>query len=273
MKVINFFKFLFIKDFSLVRVILLHDIPKDSFRTLEEQIHHISNNWKFLTPDDFCEYIQGRKTLKGRNVLLTFDDGFKSNKEVALNILSKKNIKALFFVISDFVQIKDKDKQKEFVTSKLYPEWRKISMNKNILDEEPMTLDDLKLLISNGHSIGCHTSSHENLGIIEDEEILKYEIVDGANFLEEELNQKIEFFSYSFGEFKSFNKKAMDIASLRFKFIFTGMRGNNYENEPKSIRRDTLSIKDSLFEISSLMEGSADFRYFSDLKKFKSWID
>ena len=48
-------------------------------------------------------------------------------------------------------------------------------------------------------------SSHENLGIFEDEEILKYEIVDGANFLEEELNQKIEFFSYSFGELKSFS--------------------------------------------------------------------
>ena len=32
--------------------------------------------------------------------LLTFDDGFKSNKDVALNILSKKNIKALKFPIS-----------------------------------------------------------------------------------------------------------------------------------------------------------------------------
>ena len=88
---------MFIKDFSLVRVILFHDIPRDSFHTLEKQINHISNNWKFLTPDDFCEYIQGRKTLKGRNVLLTFDDGFKSNKEVALSILSKKKYKSIIF--------------------------------------------------------------------------------------------------------------------------------------------------------------------------------
>ena len=272
-KLLNFLKFIFVKDFSLVRVILMHDIPKDSLHIFEKQIDHISKKWNFLTPDDFCEYVEGRKTLKGRNVLLTFDDGFKSNKDVALNILSKKNIKALFFVISDFVKLKDKDKQKEFITSKLYPEWRNIKLDESLLNEEPMSIDDLKLLISNGHSIGCHTSSHENLGIIEDEETLKYEIVDGANFLQRELEQEIKFFAYSFGELNSFSQKALDIARSRFDFIFTGMRGNNKQNNSASIRRDSLSIKDSLFEVSSIMEGSADFRYFSDLKELNSWID
>ena len=44
--------------------------------------------------------------MKGKNLLITFDDGFKSNFYIAKTILKSLNIKAVFFVPSDFIKIK-----------------------------------------------------------------------------------------------------------------------------------------------------------------------
>lgn len=51
--------------------------------------------------------LAGDETINGRNLLLSFDDGFASNRDVAEKILNPLDIKALFFVVSDFVNLKD----------------------------------------------------------------------------------------------------------------------------------------------------------------------
>ena len=62
-----------------------------------------------------------KKILKGRNLLITFDDGFKSNFFVEKKILEKFDIKAIFFVPSDFIKLNSHSKTQKFI-------------NENILD-------------------------------------------------------------------------------------------------------------------------------------------
>ena len=49
----------------------------------------------------------------GDNLMITFDDGFFSNRDIAEKILNPMGIQALFFVVSDFVNIDDHDEAKD----------------------------------------------------------------------------------------------------------------------------------------------------------------
>ncbi len=47
-------------------------------------------------------------------VLLTFDDGLKSQYENALEILEKYNIKAIFFIPTKIIELKSKEEMEFF---------------------------------------------------------------------------------------------------------------------------------------------------------------
>ena len=62
-------------------------------------------------------------------------------------------------------------------------------VKKNIFDNQKinnyekfknMTIKDLKSLIKDGHTIGCHTKTHANLGFINNIAKLKTEILDSC---------------------------------------------------------------------------------------------
>ena len=76
-----------------------------------------------------------------KNVVLTFDDGYKDNIKYALPILEKFNVNAICFIISNAInQVNFWDKDKEF-----YP--KKSIMNRN----------HIQLWLKCGNKIGNHT--------------------------------------------------------------------------------------------------------------------
>jgi len=272
-RVVNILRSIFSnKTSTRVRVLLFHDIPhteKDSFR---EKIFYLSKKWKFITAETFGKYLKGETDLSGNNLLLSFDDGFFSNRIVAEEILNPLGIKAIFFVVTNFVNLTTHEEQRKFIKERLYPEWRKHPLPKNFNEMTSLSCADLKYLYETGHTIGSHTASHPDLSKIASEEELLKEVVESAKDLEKKLNIKIEHFSYSFGNISFFSKKALQIAKSHFSFIHTGMRGDNSKSMNSwAIRRDTIDMEDSLQLMASFLEGVADFRYLSALEKYESW--
>lgn len=53
---------------------------------------------KFLSANDICDIIEGKKEMPSRAAVVTFDDGLKEQYELAWPILRKKGIPAIFFV-------------------------------------------------------------------------------------------------------------------------------------------------------------------------------
>ena len=92
---------------------------------------------------------------------------------------------------------------------------------------EPMTSEDLNFLISRGHAIGAHTTTHANLASIESDSRLHEEIIQCGDKLEDKLGVKIKHFSFGFGNVCFFSKDALKLAKTRYEFIHTGMRGLN----------------------------------------------
>ena len=126
-----------------VRVILFHDIPEGAIETFREKILYLSKKWNFISPNEFENHLNGSLRLSGDNLLLTFDDGYKSNRVVAEEVLDQLSIKAIFFIISSFLDVKERKIINEFVKNNLFPEWKssKTAMKMKVVRaEHPPTL-------------------------------------------------------------------------------------------------------------------------------------
>ena len=145
--------FWFLKESNVIRILVYHNIEKKYSSRFRDQLKNLKKEWKFIDAVDFENHLNKKKFLKGKNLLITFDDGFKSNFYIAKTILKSLNIKAVFFVPSDFIKIKKNSNLKTFVKKNIFD-------NQTIKDYKKlknMTTRDLKSLIKDGHTIGCHT--------------------------------------------------------------------------------------------------------------------
>jgi len=256
-----------------VRVILFHDIPEGAIETFREKILYLSKKWNFISPNEFENHLNGSLRLSGDNLLLTFDDGYKSNRVVAEEVLDQLSIKAIFFIISSFLDVKERKIINEFVKNNLFPEWKSSKTPIEVSNLKPMTSEDLNFLISKGHAIGAHTTTHANLASIESDSRLHEEIIQCGDKLEDKLGVKIKHFSFGFGNVCFFSKDALKLAKTRYEFIHTGMRGLNKRKGKKwAIRRDPLSLDDTSTLDNSFLEGAADYRYKKDFIEYESWL-
>ena len=252
---------------------LFHDVPVESHQKFKQIISFLEKKWKFISPQEFTDHLNGTKKLTGNNLLLSFDDGFYSNRLVAEEILDPAGIKAIFFVVTDFVKTQKKEDQIKFIENNLYPEFINDTLPKNYKAFRSLGLDDLKSLVEKGHTIGCHTASHQDLSRIVDVDKMNHEVINSADFLEKELKQPIHHFSFSFGNVSFFSQLALDVASKRFPYIYTGMRGDNASSSNAlAIRRDTISLDDNLMMIGSFLEGMADYRYRDGFATYERWV-
>ena len=97
---------------SRFRILNVHDILDNDFDKLEKTLINLKKNWEFIDPLKLNEL---DNSVHKNYLLLTFDDGYKSQKIFADEILNKHNIKAIFFVVTNFLNCKNQNDAKEFV--------------------------------------------------------------------------------------------------------------------------------------------------------------
>lgn len=251
-----------------LRVLIYHDISPNDEKVFSAQLDWLRRTWSFISPSDFEAILLGHKAIDKDSLLLTFDDGFSSNRNIAESVLNPRGIKAIFFVVSEFVSLVDRDHAKEFIAQYICPEWGVSDVPAHY---ENMSWNDLEYLLENGHLIGAHTGRHIRLSQCAESE-LHDEIINCADLIEDKLGIQIEHFAYTFGGLDSISKVALSIARSRFKYIYTGLRGNN-DNMTKlwSIRRDAVTPRDSHALLGAVLEGGADVLYRSDISEYESW--
>ncbi|HEX8814014.1 MAG TPA: polysaccharide deacetylase family protein [Terriglobales bacterium] len=70
-------------------------VTADQFR---DQLRFLKTHYQIISPDDFRDHCQGKRSLPARAVLITCDDGLKNNVTAMLPILWGEHLKCLFFV-------------------------------------------------------------------------------------------------------------------------------------------------------------------------------
>ena len=251
-----------------LRVLLYHDIDPSLESSFEAQLRWLSKSWQFVTPQQFTAMMDGTAPVEQDSLLLTFDDGFLSNRGIADRILNPMGIQALFFIVSNFSLLPCNGNWRGFIANNIYPTIKERDIPEHWKN---MSIDDLNFLINTGHTIGGHTANHRRLSSIAPSD-LGSEIIESADLLELVLKIRIEHFAYTFGDLDSFTPLALEVARSRFKYVHTGMRGDNScVRNSWGIRRDSLSAKAPHFLVGAFLEGGADRIYSSKLKEYESW--
>lgn len=176
------------------RILMYHSIGVDGSNEVGSKLYSVSvENFK-----QQMTYISKRNNDKEGPWLpltVTFDDGNITNFINAYPILNKFNIKAYFFIIISKVGVLG------------YMDWQQIRQLKD-----------------SGMIIGSHGISHRNMAGLSDSEI-DCELSESKRTLEENLEQKVDYFSVPFG---FYNKKILEkVRKAGYKGMFTSKFTDN----------------------------------------------
>lgn len=186
--------------------------------TFEKHLQYISKNYESISLSQLVNRINN-KSLTGREICITFDDGYQDNLTKALPILEKYNIPATIFITTS--QIGEKA---SFPWDMKYKE-----------SEKAMFLSETEIRKLANHpliEIGAHTHTHIRLSDFS-EEIQRLEIEKSKNILEKIIDKKIIHFAYTFGSKEDFTKKTqLIVKNLGFISAYenTGILGTYSSN-------------------------------------------
>lgn len=153
-----------------------YSISNNSFLRLLDSIQ--SQNIQTLTFFDLLKHKPSRKSI-----IITFDDCSRELLTFAIPELTKRNMKAVFYIPTDYVG--------------LYNQWD-VEEGKEKVDL--FTEDDIiNLSLNPNFEIGSHSVSHRKLSKLSTVEVLK-ELKDSKDFLERLIQKKVISFAYPFGE-------------------------------------------------------------------------
>ena len=246
--------------------ITFHNIIPDDVKWFRNIINFIEQKFEIMDPKDIFLKKKGSR----KRVLITFDDGFKSNKKIEELILKPKKIKAIFFITTDFISL-DKLRAFDFVANNFYPE----STNSFFLNETkknnflPMDWNDLTGLIENGHTIGCHTKTHPVLSDLTTEN-QKKEILESKILLEKKLNINIKHFAFPFGSPKTINTQTLNIILKVFNYNFCNVRGMINKSKNNLLYRQNISPKMPKWLVEDIINGKLDWLHYKQRLKINS---
>ncbi|MEJ5173103.1 MAG: polysaccharide deacetylase family protein [Hydrogenothermaceae bacterium] len=156
-----------------------------------------------------------------KEIIITFDDGYKDFIEKALPIIKKHNFKAIVFIVTDLVGSYNRW------------DWEKLNVKKPLMDWK-----DIEYIQREGIEIGSHTLTHPFLTKIDIKEAKK-EIEKSKKILEDKLGIEITSFCYPYGDY---NEKIRDLVEeAGYRYGFTTKDGSfEVSDDPFQIKRITV---------------------------------
>lgn len=194
-----------------IQFLYIHHIFKDEEEKFEALLIKLSETHEFITYSNAVDKVLSGDIDKPY-IVISSDDGFKSNLEAA-KILDKYDIKACFFVNPLSIGLKEEAKIQEFCNKKLhfpataFLDWK-----------------DLQNLMKSGHEIGSHTMTHLDIAS-SPIDLVESELQESFEAIKKECGL-VKHFSYPFGQYKFFNKEAMELVfKLGYKSCASAERG------------------------------------------------
>jgi peptidoglycan/xylan/chitin deacetylase (PgdA/CDA1 family) len=243
------------------RVIALHDIPPGSYEAFERKMHWLLQRFRLVSLNDIEQ--QSGLDLHRLNVAVTFDDAFKEHATFVAPLLKDMGIPATFFIPSGVIGLEG-DAAKKFSSQGL----RRSRSFEFMNEKELKTISQSSLF-----EIGSHTKDHADLGIITDEEKLRYEILHDKNTLERMTGKPVQRLAFPFGGYSNVSPQALNIiraAGFRSSFTIVPSFWSR-ERNLFLVGRDSLALEleDGIWD--GFLKGGYDtFSFLKGRKKLKS---
>jgi peptidoglycan/xylan/chitin deacetylase (PgdA/CDA1 family) len=246
------------------RSLLFHHVADEQRPAFDAFLRYLKKAHGVITPQQAEAFLSGdHKAISGNSdhrlpCLLTFDDGFSSNYTLATTILADNDVKALFFVCPELIDLKEKA-QREAIATNIFD--AKLTAKDLPDDLHLMSFQQVRSLSTMGHVIGAHTMTHRRLSS-QNKGIVSHEVVGSKRRLEKELGRDVLWFAYPFGDIDSISADAMKIISDQFRFCRSAIRGvNDAETNPIAVRADHIDLSGPCSYRTLVLEGGLDGFY------------
>jgi len=256
----------------LLRAVNYHGTPSVFKEQLARHFAYYLRHFKVLCEEDLPKFLKGELSGTQPYLLITFDDGLKTNYIVASKLLDEFGIKGIFFLPVSLIDQADKsqDEQKEFYLKNLG------GVAEEVLSSEqyqPMSWEEVKDLVWRGHAVGSHTLTHCSLRNGLDKKTLEREVVCSRKILEERLQKKVVSFCWTFGGVSDYSKTAYELVHKHYDFAFTTFSkplqpGGN----PYTIDRSNVESGMSIARVKCATQGITELYFLSRRKRFEAIV-
>lgn len=256
-----------LRSSSNLRVLMFHNVLWEEQEQFALLMRSLKSRGVFIDVDTYEEMVAGERPIVGENYLLTFDDGFKSNKRVADEVLDSEGIKALFFVPTQFIGMRDRRTIGEFIAYRIFDGSCEESIG---AEYDPMSWEDLAALLEAGHSLGSHTVSHARINTLGRSE-LAFELAESKNTMRRRLGIEPNHFAYPFGTVGSVGEGALQTALNHYSYVHSAVRGRNQAGNGRVVFREGFASTENLNFVNAVLAGGLDLRYWGARKKLNRW--
>jgi peptidoglycan/xylan/chitin deacetylase (PgdA/CDA1 family) len=202
--------------------------------------------YRFIDEEAFLGVLDGARECSGREVLLTFDDGYRELLDRAVPALEERSIPALIFLPSAFVGKAN--------TWELPLPGRRF---------EHLGWDEVSGLARRGFSFGSHTRTHRDLTGLS-REIVREELAASKREIEERLGAPVRSLSYPFGRMNGPARDEAERAGFRAAFSLYPPRSAP-PRDRFALRREAIYVIDTVATIEAKLGGGVPF-FLEDLK-------
>lgn len=238
-----------------IPIVTYHDITIDSSngsmqitkeRFEEDMLYLKNNNYTPILVQDFIDISKGIIMPPEKPIMITFDDGYLSNYELAFPILQETNMKAIISVIAK--NIRD-DIGNGFDVFMTWEQCREM-YESGLVDIENHTYN-----LHNPETGGLIVVDGVNgIGRIPDEHRDDYhdrvngDLVLCTNLIEENVGNKVKYFAHPYGyteylAFKIFKKMGIEVAVISD----TGMANTSHNN--LKLKRLGITMEETLEDV------------------------
>jgi peptidoglycan/xylan/chitin deacetylase (PgdA/CDA1 family) len=201
-------------------------------------------------------------------LIVTFDDGLRSQYEIAAPLLERYGFPGWFFIPAALVDMpeelqRDGAAEHQVVADAEGPGPRVF-----------MSWDEVRELRSR-HVIGCHTSSHHRVTSDTSMEQLELETAGAKHRLEEILDEEVMIFCWVGGEESSYTRagaEAIRDAGFQMSFM-TNHAVIRQETSPYHLQRSNTEATDPLWLIRFQLSGIMDALYFRKRRRVNRLTD
>jgi peptidoglycan/xylan/chitin deacetylase (PgdA/CDA1 family) len=173
-------------SYQTVPILVYHQFSNDYSGKLtvktekfyEQMLYLKENGYQVIELDQLLEFMEFKKPLPDKSIVITIDDGWLSTYEIAYPILKKFGFPATLFIYTDLIE-----------------------------GDRAMSWKQLKEMVENGFDVQSHTHSYQSLTMIKENESFKtyfdflvQDIEDSKMAIHHHLNLDCRYLAYPYGE-------------------------------------------------------------------------
>ena len=219
--------YLFIFPKNRLIILMYHQIAEQSTDDLTVNLKNLEEQFKYLNRKKYTsKFFSELHIPSKRNIIITFDDGYKNNETYLPSLLEKYNLKTTIFIPTEFIQ-------------------------KGYKENTMMNFEEIRNLNPERFEIALHSHSHQNFRSVS-KDFIENDLKKNMQILEDENIKYIKVLAYPYGKYPRKNSEKSELFSAlkRLGIIFAVRIGNkiNYfpSAKPYELCRIDIKGKDTL---------------------------